>query len=324
MKTNPLQLKARGGYTIFRKILAEYGIFFITLGLIIICSFLHENFLSSRNLLNIARQISVIGLLTFAEAILLISGQIDLSVGAAMAVSGVLAIDIYTATNSIILGTVGGIIIGIVISAVNGLVVSRLSIPAFIATLAMQMAARGAVLIYTGGIIKSNIGEFRTIGQGYFGQIPIPVIILLVSAVLMWILLEKTTIGRKLFACGGNVDAARASGINVKNTILFSYIVAGALTGLAGALQMARLNSSLPTAGEGFEGTAIASAIIGGIAFAGGEGNIWGALIGALIMGILSNILNLMSVNSYMQDILNGLIIVAAVALDLRSKKGKR
>ena len=188
----------------------------------------------------------------------------------------------------------------------------------------MQMSVRGAVYLLTDGMTISETGEnFKALGQGYVGPIPNPVIIMMVCAVIFWVILDKTRLGRNFYAVGGNREAARASGINLRKYTILAYLVAGAFTGLAGIVYCSRINAGTPAGAQGYEGQGIAAAVIGGIGFAGGTGNAWGAVVGAVVIGIINNILNLMGVNSYMQQVVNGLVIVLAVGLDTftRSKR---
>lgn len=303
----------------------KMGIVLVLLVLVIICSVISPVFLSTANLMNILKQVCVVALLAFAEAILIISGSIDLSAGATMCFAGVIAIPVYVSTGNIWLAILASVGMGILLNAITGVFVAALGLPAFVATLAMNMSARGAVKVYTGGQTITETGKgFSDIGQGYvFGVVPISVVVMLLGTLLLWIVLSKTRFGRNLYAVGGNSEAARASGINVRLYRLYSFLFAGLYIGIAGFMYTSRVNAGIPTAGTGYEGQGISSAIIGGVAFAGGEGGAFGVLTGAVIIGVINNILNLMRVDSYMQEVINGIIIVAAVVLDLQTKKKK-
>lgn len=227
-------------------------------------------------------------------------------------------------TGSLLLAVIVAILIGVVINLISGIIVAYFNIPPFVATLGMQMSVRGAVYLLTDGMTISETGEnFKALGQGYVGPIPNPVIVMMVCAVIFWVILDKTRLGRNFYAVGGNREAARASGINLRKYTILAYLVAGAFTGLAGIVYCSRINAGTPAGAQGYEGQGIAAAVIGGIGFAGGTGNAWGAVIGAVVIGIINNILNLMGVNSYMQQVVNGLVIVLAVGLDTftRSKR---
>lgn len=296
---------------------AKYSIYFITLIFMIICSIVNNRFLTLENLTNILRQVSVYALLAFAESVCIISGNLDLAAASTLIFAGCSSIFVYTSTNSLLLAVIVAILLGMVINLVSGLIVAFLNVPPFVATLGMQMAVRGACYIITGGSTIIETGEnFRVIGQGYIGPVPNPIIIMLGCAIAFWILLDRTRLGRNFYALGGNVEAARASGINIRKYIILAYLVAGAFTGLAGIVYSSRINAGAPNGAIGYEGQGIAASVIGGIGFAGGTGNAFGAVIGAVVIGIINNILNLMGVDSYVQQVVNGLVIIIAVALD--------
>lgn len=304
------------------QIISQFGIVVVLLVLIIISSILSENFLTVSNMLNIARQTCVISLVAFAEATLIISGMIDLSAGSCLCLTGILAIPVYVSTESIPLAMLAAVLSAMALYAVCGVLVAWFDVPPFVATLAMMGAARGAAKLYTGGATITNTGEyFKLMGQGYIGNIPIPVFVMLIAAFALWVILSKTCFGRNLYAIGGNAEAARASGINVKMYRIYAFMLSGIFVGLAGYMLTSRMNSGVPTAGNGYEGQGISAAIIGGVGFSGGTGNAWGVLAGAIVMGIISNILNLTRVDSYVQEIINGVIIVLAVILDIQTKK---
>lgn len=308
----------------FRDFSNKYGIILVLLLLVVICSLLTPVFATKNNVLNILRQICVYALLAAAEGTLIISGSIDLSAGSTVCLCGIVSIPIYIATGSTVITILMTILFGMALYAVTGVMVSVLKLPAFVATLAMQMAVRGAAKLYTGGMVITQTGEgFTTMGQGYLFGIPNSVYVMLLGIFILWITWSKTRYGRNLFAIGGNPEAARASGINVNLYRFYSFLNAGAFVGLAGFMLASRLNNGNPAVGQGYEGQGISAAIIGGVGFAGGTGSAGGVLVGALIIGVISNILNLMRVDSYLQEVINGLIIVAAVALDLQTKKKK-
>ena len=299
----------------------RYGIYLIFVGLIIVCSIISPIFFTYKNLMNVARQISITGILAFGETLLIISGMIDLSFGSVMALAGMVSIRVFLSTGSFPAAFLTAVVIACGCTIINGFFTTRVKLPAFIATMSMDLIARGAVYIYTGGIPIYNIGDMGRVSSDYLGGIiPIPVVFLLVIFAFCWVILSKTKLGRSLYAVGGNADAANASGISVAKTRVIAYIIAGVFVGIAGTLQMARLNSGLPDTAIGYHGDAIASAVIGGTSFTGGIGTATGTLIGAFIMGIISNILNLMGVQSYVQQVVKGLIILAAVSVDLLSK----
>jgi inositol transport system permease protein len=301
-------------------IVSKYSIYFILLGLILIGSLLNENFRSPQNIANVSRQISITTIIAMAQTLLIISGMIDLASGAVLALAGVLSVACYKATDSLLLAIAVGIVAGIICNALSGAIVVKFKTPPFIATLAMQTAARGAVLLYVNGQNIYQIGDYRILGQGYLGPIPTPVIFMLVIVLLTWYILRHTKFGRYLYAVGGNEDAARASGISVGRTKFMAYVVSGVFVGLAGVLYMSRNNAGLPNAGMGLEFEGMTAAIIGGTSFSGGVGTAMGTLAGGFIMGFLNNIMNLLGVGAYAQQIVRGGIIVLAVILDIYSK----
>jgi inositol transport system permease protein len=300
--------------------ISRYSIYFILLGLIVIGSLLNENFRSPQNIANVSRQISITTIIAMAQTLLIIAGMIDLASGAVLAFAGVLSVACYKATGSLMLSIVVGIVVGVICNALSGAIVVKFKTPPFIATLAMQTAARGAVLLMVNGQNIYQIGEYRVLGQGYLGPIPTPVIFMLVIVAITWYILRHTKFGRYLYAVGGNEDAARASGINIGKTKFMAYVVSGVFVGLAGILYMSRNNAGLPNAGIGLEFEGMTAAIIGGTSFSGGVGTAMGTLAGGFIMGFLNNIMNLLGVGAYAQQIVRGGIIVLAVILDIYSK----
>lgn len=296
----------------------------ILLGMILVCSLISDRFLTVNNAINIARQISIVTIMAFGETLLIISGGIDLSVGAVAGMAGVLGCEVFIATQSIALAVLVGIVMGAIPGALNGFVVTKFGAPPFIVTLAMQSVASGVIFFHTNGQNVYNIGKFNTLGQGSVGIVPIPIIIMLLTGAVIYVILEKMKFGRYLYAIGGNENAAIGSGIQVNKVKFITYVICGALAGLAGIVLMSRLNAGLPAAGTGYETDALMATIIGGTSFTGGIGTAVGTLIGSLIMGILNNIFNLTGVQAYIQQILKGVLIVVAVVIDLYTKRNKK
>jgi len=307
----------------FKKIFTRFGILFILVTFIIIASLISPVFMSLQNVTNIIRQVSIVIIVACAETILLVAGMFDLSAGSTMALAGVLAASISIKTGSVFLGVLLAIIVGISIGFVNGSIVAKFNIPPFIVTLAMMSIARGLAFMYTGGFPIINIGNFAIIGQGQIWIIPYPIIIMVSIVVISWIILNRMKFGRYLYAIGGNQNAALASGIGVVKVKIMAYIIAGSLIGLGGAVLTSRLNSGLPNAAVGYEFDAITAVIIGGTSLSGGIGTISGTVIGALIIFVLNNILNLMNVSSYLQLVVKGIIIVIAVLVDVKTKAAR-
>jgi inositol transport system permease protein len=302
---------------------SRYSIFIILAVVFIAASFLSPNFLSPFNLLNVVRQVAVITILAYGAMTLIVGGMIDLSAGAVMAFAGVSSVLVYKQTNSLIVAVLVGIAVGVICNLINAFLVATLKTPAFIVTLGMMLMARGAVLELTQGQNVLQLGDFIIIGQGNYGWVPISALILIAVTIIIWYFMNQTRYGRSVYAVGGNEEAARAAGIAVERVKYQAFLVNGVLVGIAGVIFMSRVNAGLPNAGVGYELQAITAPIIGGTSFSGGVGTVMGTLAGALIVGLLGNIMNLVGIGSYIQQIVMGLIIVIAVAYDVFSKRGK-
>ncbi|MBQ6321993.1 MAG: ABC transporter permease [Lachnospiraceae bacterium] len=307
----------------YGQIFEKYSIYIILLAMFLLCTLLNKNFLSSRNIINIARQLTVGIILAYGEMLLVIAGLIDLSVGSVLALAGVLSIYSFYATKSVFLAMLVSIAVAVVCNLINAVLVTHFGVPAFIATLAMQMAARGAALYSTNGQNLLQLGNYTVIGQGSIGFIPVPVIFMVVITVIIWYTVNHTRYGRSLYAIGGNEAAAVASGINVKRSKYITYTINGILAGIAGVIFMSRVNAGLPNGAVGYEMEGLTAAIVGGTSFSGGVGTTMGTLAGAFIIGFLNNIMNLNGVDSYIQQMVKGLIIAVAVVFDIRSKNRK-
>jgi inositol transport system permease protein len=304
----------------WQTIKSRYSIYLVLIVMIIVCNLLNENFLSPRNISNISAQISVTTILAFGETILIIGGLLDLSCGSVLALAGVLSVYVFKETGSLSLAFAVGLLVGVLCNFVNGILVRRFNIPAFIATLAMMTVARGIALLFTKGQNIYQIGDYVWFGQGKIGFIPLPVFFMIIVGIVTWYILGHTSFGRSLYAVGGNEEAARASGINVGRIKIGAYLINGAFVGLAGILLMARTNVGAPNAGQGYEFEALTAAIIGGTSFSGGLGTAGGTLAGAFIVGFLNNIMNLTGVDSYLQQVIKGGIIALAVGYDMWAK----
>jgi inositol transport system permease protein len=302
---------------------SKYSIFVILFGAFLISTLLNRNFLSVANLTNILKQNSVVAILAFGETMLIIAGLIDLSNGAVLALAGVLSVAVYKATGSMLLASAVGLGVGILSNTFSGILTAFFKTPPFIATLAVMTMARGFALLYTAGQSIYQIGNFVMLGQGSLFYIPIPIIFMAVILILTWYILNNTRLGRSLYAIGGNEEAANASGIQVSRTKFTIYLINGVFVGLAGIIFMSRNNAGLPAAAQGYEFEALTAAVIGGTSFSGGIGTAMGTLAGAFIVGILNNIMNLLGVNSYIQQIVKGIIIALAVIMDIRAKNNR-
>lgn len=308
----------------FAEFHARYGTIAIFIILFILASLFTQNFFSAANLTNVVRQMVVVTLLAFGVTFVIILGHIDVSLGSVLALCGCIAAAVMKSTGSVTLAVLAGLAVGLISGIINGLVITKFVIPAFIMTLAMTTVARGSVLLFTGGRPITNLGNFEEIGNGnIFGFLPISIVILAVFLFVSWVLLNKTKYGRHVYAVGGNIQAATASGINVNRVIRSSFIYNGILCGLAGIVLMSRMDSGQPAAGIGYEFDAITAVVVGGTSLSGGRGTIVGTLIGSMIIAIINNNLNLLNVHSYWQQIAKGLIILVAVILDVYTKRAR-
>ncbi len=304
----------------FSNIKSKYSIYFVLIALFIFCWLANKNFVSVANLQNISTQISVGTILAFGQTILIISGMLDLSSASVLALAGVLSISAYTGTGSLTIGFLVAILVGVGCNVLNGLMVTKYKTPPFIATLAMMAMARGAALLYTNGQNIYQIGAYIKFGQGEIFGIPTPVIFLVGTLIITWYLLRHTAFGRSIYAIGGNEEAANASGIHVNRIKMRAFIINGIFVGIAGVLFMSRVNGGMPNGAIGYEFKALTAAVIGGTSFSGGIGTASGTLAGAFIVGFLDNIMVLVGVNSYLQQIVRGAIIALAVIYDIWAK----
>ncbi|MCC8167466.1 MAG: ABC transporter permease, partial [Planctomycetes bacterium] len=257
-------------------------------------------------------------------SVVIFTGGIDLSVGSVLAISGIVMgkMIVGMGVHPIVVILVA-IIIGAICGTLNGILISRFKLQPMIATLGMMSIARGAALTLANGkTITGYPAAFRWIGSGRIAEIPVQIIIMLILYTIMWYVLKYRKFGRYIYSIGGNEEATRLSGINVNRTKTLAYTVSGVMASLAGIVLVAKLNSAQSIAGEGYELDAIASSVIGGASLLGGSGSVWGTLLGAIIMGVIRNGLNLMNVSSYLQKLIIGVIIIAAVLLDsFRNRK---
>lgn len=313
----------KGGIS-FAQLYSQFGIFAILVVTMIVASFLSDAFLSSQNLMNIVRQSAVITIIAIGAQMVLISGEVDLSPGSVAAFAGCISAIVMSTTSSVLLAVAAGLITGLILGFINGVVITRFRIPSFIMTLATLQAARGLILALTDAQPITGLGDFTWIGQGYIGPIPVPVIILMLILFISWLLFSKLPFGRYLYAVGGNSNAAQASGINVASVKTRAFMFAGLLAGLGGVILMSRLNSGQPTAGVGYEFSAITAVIVGGTSMYGGLGNLRGTIAGALFVAVLVNIMTLTDVSAYYQQIVQGLIIALAVIVDVKVRAAKK
>lgn len=297
------------------------------LGLVLLCVIMavsSDKFLSYDNLINIVRQVSINGILAVGMTFVILTSGIDLSVGSVMAISStVIAAGMVNFGLPPYIAALLGIAVGGLFGLLSGTLVAYAKMPAIIVTLAMMEIPRGLALVYTGGYPLSNLpSSFSFIGAGYlFNIIPMPVVVMIVVYFIAYIILNHLPMGRYIYAIGGNQEAVRLSGIKVKKYTIIPYVISGLTAGITGLVLTSRLMSGQPVAGVGFELDAIASVVLGGTDIAGGRGTIVGTLIGVLMMGVLSNGLNLMGVSPYVQRVFKGLIILLAIYFSSKKKK---
>ncbi|MFL6662932.1 MAG: ABC transporter permease [Rhizobacter sp.] len=301
--------------------------------LMAVFSVVSPSFLSVGNGMTVALQVTSIAYLGIGATCVIVTGGIDLSVGAILALSGVVAALVVRGGAPVPLGMVAGLLVGALCGAVNGLCVTLLQLPPFIATLGMMLVARGVALQITDAKAIGGLGDgFAELGNGslwrivnmgsdgfpdvVFPGIPYPVLLMVVLAIVVAVLLNRTTLGRHIYAVGSNTDAARLSGVDVRGVTLFAYVLSGTLAGLTGCVLMSRLVTAQPSEGLMYELDAIAAAVIGGTSLSGGIGTISGTLIGAFVIGILRNGLNMGGVSAFIQQIIIGLVILLTVWID--------
>jgi len=291
--------------------------------LVTVLSFMSPYFLTIPNLLNVVRQVSIIAIVSFGMTMVILTGGIDLSVGSMLAFSGAIAAGMIVNSGlNVFLAIFIGLAAGTALGLFNGIAVAKAKLPAFIVTLAMMTVARGFTLIYTNGRPISGFNKtFRFFGAGYLGSIPVPVLIMFILLAVIYILLKKTPLGRYIYAIGGNEKATKLSGINTDKIKIAVYALNGFLAAVSGIILTSRLNSAQPMAGEGYELDAIAAVVLGGTSLSGGSGGVVGTIVGALIIAVLNNGLNLLNVSSFYQLVAKGAVILLAVFLDRKSQQ---
>ena len=307
-----------------KKLIYQVNIFRSVLILLTICifaAFLSADFLSMTNLFNVLKQITVAGIVACGMTFVILTGGIDLSVGSIVGLAGVMSAGVLTSTGNTPLAIITAVVVGIACGTVNGFLIAQCGIPPFIATLGMMTFLRGCVLVYTkGSPIPIRFENYKFFGKGDLLGIPVPVIILIVLLLLAHYLLTQTAFGRSVYAFGGNKEASRLSGIAIKKTEWKVYLINGLLCGIAAIVLTARLGSAQSTSGEGIEMDAIAAVILGGTSLSGGVGFVLPTVVGAMIMGIIDNILTLMNVNPHATNMVKGAIIIIAVLVDKKVK----
>jgi ribose transport system permease protein len=311
----------------FGKVLMDCPLLFALIALILLFYFINARFLSRQNVFNIILQSSILAPVAIGMELVILTGGIDLSVGSILAFSSAYAAGMLLSGFNILLAVLIALLIGTILGLVNGLTVSYLKIPPLIATLGMMSIARGLQLTHTlGATLYSFPKAFSYIGTALWLGVPAPIYLVIIVFILFHLIMKYTTLGRSIYAIGGNAEAARISGISVRKTILFTYAISGLLTAVGGLLLLARMDAAESSAGQGLEMEAIAAVVIGGTSLTGGRGTVLKTALGTLIYGVIINGLNIIGVNPFVQKIVIGLLILGAVGADcvLRYRKGER
>lgn len=309
-----------------QKFISKLGPVLALLVLVAAVSVMNMSFLAPSNLLNLLRQVSINALIAFGMTFVILTGGIDLSVGSILALSGAISAYMIQAGVSPAISIAIGMLTGALFGLINGILVAYGKAAPFIATLATMTIFRGGTYVFTNGnpITGTKINEsflFQFMGRGYLFGIPFPIIIMLIAFGILYVVLHKTTFGRKTYALGGNEEAAYVAGVNTKKVTMIIYTLSGLMASVAGVILTSRLSSAQPDAGTSYEMDAIAAVVLGGTSLAGGKGRIFGTLIGALIIGTLNNGMNLLGISSFYQQIVKGIVIIVAVLLDRRESK---
>lgn len=313
----------------FGEFYGKWGTLLILVVIAVLSALFVPNFIKPRNLINVLLQNAVVAMLAFSATFVIILGHINVAYGSELAFIGCISClvmnSIQTTTSPIVaalISLVVAVAVGMVIGAINGYVITKFNIPAFIMTLAVTTIARGGALLLTNGTPVAGMDDaFNWFGQGYIGPIPTSVVIMILLFVVAWVLLNKTCFGRHIYAVGGNENAAVASGINSKKVVKRAFLLDGIFTGIAALVFMARQASGTPAGGLQYEFDAITAVVVGGTSLSGGSGNVVGTIIGAIIVGIINNVQNLLHINTYWQQVVKGLVILIAVIIDVVTKR---
>lgn len=306
------------------KWMKKTSIFWTLVALIIIMAVLSPSFLKPQNIANVVKQISINGILAVGMTVVIITGGIDLSVGSIVALSSIVAAMFGRGGYPIIVPVIMAVLTGILVGLFNGTGVAYLKFPPFIITLSSMTIVRGIALLVTNGVPIFGLSEdMINLANGQFLGIPNLVYFFIIVFGIVFCLLNYTVFGRRIYAVGGNELAATSSGINSRLIKQMAYAISGLCAGLAGVLAASRVTSGNPTTGSGYELDAIAAAVIGGVSMSGGKGNLIGTIVGALIIGVVQNGLDILGISTYYQDVIQGLIILVAVFLDIRTNSNE-
>lgn len=303
-------------------ILKRFGLLLVLVLMVIVMSLVSSVFLTTGNIINVLRQVSINGILAVGMTFVILTGGIDLSVGSVVAVTSVIAGNLLQRGTSLGVTLAASIGAALLFGVFSGVLIAYAGLPPFIATLAAQTIGRGFALVYSDGRPYMIAHEtYKAIGKGSWIGIPIPIWIMVLVILIASVVLRYTTFGRHVYAFGGNRNASKLSGLNIRTTEMATYIISSFCAALAGTILSARISSGQPTAGQGYELDAIAAVAIGGTSMSGGIGHLSGTILGFIIIGVLSNSLTLLNVSSFYQDIVKGFIIIFAVLMDLRTKR---
>lgn len=311
-----------------KSILGNYGIIFVLILLVAVFATLSHRFLLPDNIFNILRQVSIVGIISVGATFVMLTGGIDLSCGSVVGASCVGAALLMTKANmNPVLACFIMMCFGTLLGLANAFFISQLKVPPFIATLGMMTSVRGIAYIITGGLPVFGFNRsFTVLGQGYFGIVPIPVIVMIIVFAFGIVFLAKTRLGRHIYGVGGNEEASRLSGVHVKKIKYLVYGLAGFMSALAGVVLLARVNSGQPNAGAGYEMDVITGVVLGGVSMSGGQGRLIMVVVGVMIMGILTNGMTMLTINEYVQQFVKGMVLIGAVALDslIKAQKSKQ
>ncbi len=307
-----------------KSLISEYFIFVIFIIIVIGLTILKPSFITPSNLVNILKQASINGILAFGMMFVIISGGFDMSVGSTVAFSGILAAMLGQGNNPLVLALVAALLAGLGVGLINGVGVAVGELPPFIMTLGTMTAVRGLALLASNGKPVIGMSEpYKAIAAGSIAGIPMLAIFLIIVIIICSFVLAKTVYGRRVYACGGNLQAAKVAGINTTAIRISTFAIAGFLAGLCGFLMTSRVTIGQPTAAESYEMDAITACVVGGVSMTGGVGKPWGVVVGTLLITVIANGLDILGVSSHWQKIVKGLIIVLAVLIDVKGKSRK-
>ena len=302
----------------WQKVFGRYGIYIVFILVCVIISILKPIFLSFNNILNVLRQVSLIGITAIGVTFVILAADIDLSIGSVAALAGVLAVGLYTNTKlNLAVALALALFASVAIGLIMGVIITKGKVHSFVVTLGMLSIARGLAFVYTKGDTLGGLNDtFRFIGGGHIWGIPLPLIFFIVIALVAHLILTRTPYGIYIYAIGGNKEATRLSGINVDLVRIVSFGICSLLAGFTGIILASRVNSGQPVAAQGWELDAIAAAIIGGTSLFGGKGNVGATIIGALFLGVIHNGLNILKISAFYQKVFIGALIIIAVIID--------